>query len=152
MKKKASRFFLLPLVALIVGAVVLALPSDVLATSTATENSVVGVSGSGTSGVVTNGNLTNHGGPVMNGTALAYLIFWEPKGHGVTANYNALVTRWFQDVGGSGLYNNNKQYTSGGKAPVTMLLGGTFLDTHAYPTTTSMTDAQVHNEVTYAMG
>ncbi len=54
-------------------------------------------------------NLTYHGGPVMNGTANVYAIFWEPTGN-VQAGYNSLIQRYFGDVNGTGLYHNNTQY------------------------------------------
>jgi hypothetical protein len=49
-------------------------------------------------------NMVYHGGPVMNGTTNVYAIFWEPSSNPVSANYNSLITRYFNDVGGSSLY------------------------------------------------
>lgn len=63
-------------------------------------------------------NLSYGGGPVMAGTAQVYAIFWEPTGSSVSANYNSLILRYFGDVGNTGLYANNRQYTdSTGAAP-----------------------------------
>ena len=52
------------------------------------------------------GNVVYNGGPVMAGTMNVYAIFWEPANN-VSANYNTLIKRYFNDVGGSPLYNNN---------------------------------------------
>ncbi len=60
-------------------------------------------------------NLIYGGGPVMGGTAQVYAIFWEPTGSTVSSTYNNLILRYFKDVGGSGLYHNNTQYTDSGK-------------------------------------
>lgn len=78
-------------------------------------------------------NLTYHNGPVMEGTQNDYLIFWEPTGK-VSSGYNSLITRYFNDVGNSGLYQNNAQYTdSSGKAALSSQLAGTWVDTNPYP-------------------
>ena len=96
------------------------------------------------------GNLTYNGGPVMVGTAHAYAIFWEPSGSYVSSTYNSLILRYFGDVGGSSLYHNNTQYTqSGGGAPTSSNLGGSWVDTASYPSGT-LSDAQVQGEVTHA--
>ncbi len=96
------------------------------------------------------GNLRYHGGPVMAGTAYAYTIFWEPTGSYVSPTYNSLILRYFGDVGGSGLYHNNTQYTqSGGGYPSNAVLGGSWVDTAAYPSGT-LSDAQIQGEVTHA--
>src|ERR1051326_1363640 len=55
-------------------------------------------------------NLQYNGGPVMTGTTNIYVIFWEPTGN-VSSTYHSLIERYFTDVGGTGLYNNNTQYT-----------------------------------------
>src|ERR1700726_3262802 len=69
-------------------------------------------------------NLIYHGGPVMAGASKDYAIFWEPTGSYVSATYNSLIERYFGDVGSSGLYHNNIQYTNGsGKAPTGSKLG-----------------------------
>lgn len=95
-------------------------------------------------------NLSYGGGPVMGGTAQVYAIFWEPTGSSVSANYNSLILRYFGDVGGTGLYANNTQYTdSTGAAPSNATLAGSWVDTSAYPSTT-LQDSDVQNEVTNA--
>lgn len=96
-------------------------------------------------------NLVYNGGPVMEGTTQAYLIFWEPTGSTVSATYNSLIERYFADVNGSGLYANNSQYTdSTGNAPTGVNLAGTWVDTSPYPSS-SLQDSDVQNEVTNAM-
>src|SRR5581483_7976887 len=54
-------------------------------------------------------NLTYNGGPVMH-TTVTYTIFWAPADHPIDSEYQALINRFFSDVGGSGLYNIMTQY------------------------------------------
>ncbi len=95
-------------------------------------------------------NLAYGGGAVMAGTAQVYAIFWEPTGSTVSANYNSLILRYFGDVGSSGLYANNTQYTDAtGAAPRNATLAGSWVDTSPYPSGT-LQDSDVQNEVTNA--
>lgn len=94
--------------------------------------------------------LVYHGGAVMNGTANAYAIFWEPAGSVVSSTYNSLILQYFGNVGGSPLYKNNTQYTNkSGLKPSNAVLGGSWVDTAKYPSKT-LSDAQIQNEVTHA--
>lgn len=94
-------------------------------------------------------NLNYGGGPVMGGTTNVYAIFWEPTGN-VSANYNSLILRYFGDVGGSPLYNNNTQYTdSSGNVPSNTVLAGSWVDNSAYPES-PLLDSDIQNEVTNA--
>jgi hypothetical protein len=94
-------------------------------------------------------NLNYGGGPVMGGTTNVYAIFWEPTGN-VSANYNSLILRYFGDVGGSPLYNNNSQYTdSSGNVPSNTVLAGSWVDNSAYPES-PLLDSDIQNEVTNA--
>ncbi len=96
-------------------------------------------------------NLIYHGGPVMAGASKDYAIFWEPTGSYVSPGYNKLIKRYFGDVGSSGLYHNNTQYTnSKGKFPQSSSLGGAWVDTSAYPGST-LSDAQIQQEATKAI-
>lgn len=96
-------------------------------------------------------NLIYHGGPVQAGTSYDYAIFWEPTGSYVSPTYNKLILQYFGDIGSSGLYHNNTQYTnSKGKAPTSSQLGGSWVDTSAYPSGT-ISDAQVQQEATKAI-
>ena len=100
----------------------------------------------------TTSNLIYHGGPVMAGEMQVFAIFWEPDGTFVSSTYNQLLKRYFRDIGGSPLYENNEQYTdTSGKAPTDAELAGTFVDEAPYPTTPFMLDADIQNEVLHAM-
>ena len=95
------------------------------------------------------GNLAYNGGPVMGGTTNVYAIFWEPTG-AVSANYNSLILRYFGDVGGTGLYNNNTQYNdSSGNVPSNTQLAGSWVDNSAYPES-PLLDGDIQNEVSNA--
>ncbi len=96
-------------------------------------------------------NLTYHNGPTMRTTSTTYAIFWVPTGSYVSSTYESLIQRYFGDVGGSGLYNNNTQYSdTTGHIINSSTLGGSYVDTSAYPSGT-LTDAQVQQEVSKAM-
>jgi hypothetical protein len=87
--------------------------------------------------------LTYHGGYTMT-YDLTYPVFWEPrtlqdgtKGD-IPGRFNALVYRYFTDIGGSGLYNNNTQYYSQLAGTTTYIQnqsapGGYVVDTYPYP-------------------
>jgi hypothetical protein len=100
-----------------------------------------------TSGVhsTQNGNLGEseelfyHGGPVQR-TNANYLIFWEPPTlqdgtpTQISASYVSLVERYFNDVGASGLYNNNTQYyDKTGAITNKSYLAGVYFDSSPYP-------------------
>lgn len=96
-------------------------------------------------------NLTYHGGPVMSGTMQVYAIFWEPTGSSVSPTYNSLITRYFGDAGSSPLCQNTAQYQdANGNRPSGAVLGGSWVDTTPYPSTT-LQDRDVQNEVINAM-
>lgn len=83
----------------------------------------------------TSGNLQYYNGPVMH-TLQAYTIFWAPAGHPIDSGYQNLLNRYFGDVGGSGFYNINTQYYDNpGTVHIQNVstLGGTWVDTTAYP-------------------
>lgn len=84
-------------------------------------------------------NLTYHGGPVER-TNANYLIFWEPPTlpdgvpTQISTSYVSLVERYFNDVGASGLYNNNTQYfDTTGPISDNSYLAGVYIDTSPYP-------------------
>lgn len=121
----------------------------------------------------TSSPLQYHNGPVMPRTSTTYAIFWEPPtlpdgtSTYVSTNYNSLIQRYFKDIGGSGLYNNNTQYYSLTGTTTNYIMnsssfGGLWLDTSTpYPspsdcTDTStphgcMIDADIQNEITKAL-
>ncbi len=138
MKRRTTLLGVLPVLALTLVAGLLMNPSRVGAASTA-------------SGPTTS-NLIFHGGPVMAGEMKAYAIFWEPRDALVSATYNKLLKRYLRDVGDSGLYENNEQYTdASGQAPSGAELAGTFVDTSPYPSTPILQDSAVRAEVMHAM-
>lgn len=95
-------------------------------------------------------NLIYHGGPEMDGTTNVYAIFWEPTGSFVSATYNSLISRYFNDVGVSTDYAITRQYhDTSGTGPNTSVLAGSWMDTATYPSGT-LSDGQVQNEVTHA--
>ncbi len=88
-------------------------------------------------------NLT-YGGAKIQVKNTNYVILWEPSklqdgtNAFVSAQYNTLMQRYFNDVGGNGLYNNNTQYyeiVHGKKKFIQNVstLGGVFVDTNPYP-------------------
>ena len=111
--------------------------------------------------------LDYHNGPVMRATSTSYAIFWLPSTlqdgtpTSVSATYISLISRYFGDIGGSGLYNTATQYSdSSGSIVNSSTLGGVWVDTSAYPasdcqdSTTPgdcMSDTQFQNEVAKAM-
>lgn len=147
---------LLPVLALILAAGLLMNPSSVQAASSQALQSTPRFfwtqGHAPTSGGPTTGNLLYHGGPVMAGEMQAYAIFWEPDASFVSATYNKLLKRYLKDVGDSGLYHNNEQYTdSSGQAPTDAELADTFVDTAPYPSTPFLQDSDIRHEVTHAM-
>ncbi|GHO59695.1 hypothetical protein KSB_81700 [Ktedonobacter robiniae] len=95
-------------------------------------------------------NLNYYGGAVQNGTATAYAIYWEPN-HSVSSGYHSLINRYFGDVGSSGLYKNNTQYTdSSGRYPSNATFGGSWTDTASYPRS-PLLDSDIQKEVSRAI-
>lgn len=85
-------------------------------------------------------NLQYNGGPTMRTTSTNYLIFWEPATLQdgtptyVSPTYNSLIEQYFNDSGGSSLYNNNTQYyDTTGHILNNSSIGGVWIDTSPYP-------------------
>jgi hypothetical protein len=104
-------------------------------------------------------NLQYYGGPVEAAGTTNYAIFWEPSltaaTNGVSPSYNSLISRFFQDIGGSSLYGVASQYyqtVNGVTTPIanSSAFGGAFVDTSSYPTP-ALTDGQIQAEVTKVM-
>lgn len=149
-----SRLFLLPVLAVTVIAGLLMSPSGVRVASGQATRPIRGASEALRSapGSVTASNVLYHGGPVIAGQMQVYAIFWEPAGSVVSSKFNMLIKRYFRDVGDSGLYANNGQYTDSiGRAPAGAELAGTFVDSSPYPATPVLQDSDIQNEVTRAM-
>jgi hypothetical protein len=79
-----------------------------------------------------------HDGDVMHAMT-AYLVFWLPRGQtfepaGSDTRFETLVAQYFNDIGGSTFYGLLTQYWDyQGSVINTVTLGGTFVDTTAYP-------------------
>src|SRR5207249_5469393 len=81
-----------------------------------------------------NGDLINHGGPVMT-TNKTYSIFWKPSGQTFSANYVSTINQYFQDVAhdsgmSTNVYASDTQYSS---IQYSSTFGGTATDTAAFP-------------------
>jgi hypothetical protein len=129
-----------------------------------------GSSRAGTGGAQPATAMTYHGGRVMRANR-AYAIFWEPPflqtgdPAYVSPTYNSLIKRYFRDVGGSGLYENNTQYYEVRNAQQKFIanhatLGGVFVDRSPYPPSgcnnprtpgNCLSDPQIQAEVAHAM-
>lgn len=103
-----------------------------------------------------------HHGPVMH-DPVVYTVFWLPAGHHFEpvgtadgdAAYERRVNRFVRDVGGSPYYALVSQYPDQEGPPgASLALGGTDLDTTAYPnagtTADPLSDADVRAEVARA--
>ena len=119
----------------------------------------------------TQANLVYHGGQVMQKATNTYAIFWEPPKLQTGApaylapGYNAGVLQYFNDGGGTTLYNIYTQYyqiVGGNQQNIKNVskLAGSWVDTAAYPKSgctdpvtpgNCLTDAQIQAEVTHAM-
>ncbi|HLH63420.1 MAG TPA: PQQ-binding-like beta-propeller repeat protein [Ktedonobacteraceae bacterium] len=107
-----------------------------------------------------------HGGPVMRQT-ITYAIFWEPPTlqdgtpARVSNRYNRLLMGYFNDVGGTELYDNNTQYyDNSGHIVNSSAFGAAWVDTSPYPPSgcsylampaNCLNDAQIQAEVARAM-
>jgi hypothetical protein len=97
--------------------------------------------------------LQYHNGPVQQSGTTEYAVFWEPTGSTVSSSYNSLLTRFFNDIGGSSLYGIATQYYQGSNQQHIVNsshLGGTWVDTSAYPSS-SLSDADIQAEVRKAI-
>ncbi len=89
-------------------------------------------------------NLPPGSGPTMH-TMQAFLIFWDPNNN-ISNTFKNLLTRYFQDAGGTPLYNIVTQYydtVGGGKTFIQNVVtyGGSWADTaNAYPHAGSASD------------
>lgn len=141
--RQSSRRLLLALLALTMVAGSLMNPSSTRAASAEVLRSAPGALG-GAPISVTTSNVLYHGGPVMAGEMQVYAIFWEPSGSFVSSKFNMLIKRYFRDVGDSGMYADNKQYTDrSGQAPTGAELAGAFVDRSPYPSTPMLQDSDI---------
>lgn len=104
--------------------------------------------------------VTFHGGAVMR-TLTVYLIFWLPKPYtydqtGSPSRYESLITRYFNDVGGTPFYDLLTQYWDyQGAIQNRVTVGGTYVDTRNYPhqgtRADPLLDADIQAEVQQVM-
>ncbi|MDX6224549.1 MAG: Phosphate-induced protein 1 conserved region [Frankiales bacterium] len=92
-----------------------------------------------------------YGGGEVELTNTNYAIFWEPAGHASSASYKSLIQRWFNDVGGSALFNTTTQYyqdLGSGQQNIQNVsrFGGSYVDTAPFPAG-GITDAAIQAEV-----
>jgi len=92
-----------------------------------------------------------YGGGQVEVTNHNFAIFWEPPGHASSASYKPLVQRFFQDVGGSQLFNTTTQYYQDINGTQTNIrnvssFGGSYVDTAPFPAG-GVTDADLQAEV-----
>jgi len=84
-------------------------------------------------------NLTYHGGSVVLGPHTTYVVYWEPTGSTVSANYHSLIERYLGDVAAASgratnVYATDTQYGDGTNTiQYQQTYGGSFVDTTAYP-------------------
>ncbi len=111
------------------------------------------------------GNLDYHGGPVMH-TNKIFTIFWIPSGYSVSTGYVGLINGFFKNVAAasgqtSNVYYSDTQYYDGsGFVHYSSSFGGSYLDTHAFPTSgcsdaytaKCLTDGQIRAEIKRVMG
>lgn len=119
------------------------------------------------------GPLLYNGGPVMTGSVTTYAIFWLPASGtlqngnptSMSAHYQTVQKNLFGDYPGHGIDNNNTQYyqISGGVKSFLQnkgSLGGSYVDTSAYPASgcndsatpgNCITDAQIQAEIQHVM-
>jgi hypothetical protein len=79
-----------------------------------------------------------------------YVIIWNPPGSTFSPTYQALIERYFTDVGGTPFMNIITQYgdTSGAPVPNTCAFGGTWVDTgNAYPHAGTATDPLLDSDI-----
>ena len=98
------------------------------------------------------------GGPVMH-IPTAYAIFWLPPDYhfesgffGSDSNYESLIKRFLQDIGGSSYLSIVTEYpdNTAGSPPGILSFGGSYLDTTPYPSGINLSDFYFPNEIMHA--
>ncbi len=87
-------------------------------------------------------NMTYHGGSLVLGPHTTHVVYWEPAGSAVTANYHSLVERYLTDVAAdsgrvTNVYATDTQYNDSGNNFIQyqQTFGGASTDTTAFPAT-----------------
>ncbi len=103
------------------------------------------------------GTFHYHGGSIMESFS-AYVIFWLPPNYsyepsGSSARFESLISRFFSDVGGSGLYGLLTQYWGiQGQIHNRAELGGVYRDTRPYPAPGTRAHPLVDSDITTEIG
>src|ERR1051325_10017071 len=89
-------------------------------------------------------NLTYHGGALVIGPHTTHVVYWQPPGFTVTANYHSLIERFLTDVAAdsgraTNVYATDTQYDDSTNTFIQyqQTFGGTLTDTNAFPATVS---------------
>ncbi len=87
-------------------------------------------------------NLTYHSGSLVIGPHTTHVVYWEPPGSSVTANYHALIERYLTDVAAdsgrvTNVYSTDTQYNDSSNSFIQyqQTFGGSSTDTNAFPAT-----------------
>ena len=89
-------------------------------------------------------NMTYHGGALVIGPHTTHVVYWEPTGFTVTANYHSLIERFFGDVAAdsgraTNVYATDTQYDDSTNTFIQyqQTFAGALTDTTAFPATVS---------------
>jgi PKD repeat protein len=89
-------------------------------------------------------NLTYHGGALVIGPHTTHVVYWQPPGYTVTANYHSLIERFLTDVAAdsgraTNVYATDTQYDDSTSTFIQyqQTFGGALTDTNAFPATVS---------------
>ena len=87
-------------------------------------------------------NMTYHGGPLVIGPHTTHVVYWEPPGSTVTANYHTLIERYLTDVAAdsgraTNVYATDTQYDDSTNTFIQyqQTFAGALTDTNAFPAT-----------------
>jgi PKD repeat protein len=87
-------------------------------------------------------NMTYHGGALVIGPHVTHVVYWEPLGYTVTANYHSLIERYLTDVAAdsgraTNVYATDTQYDDSTNTFIQyqQTFAGALTDTNAFPAT-----------------
>jgi PKD repeat protein len=87
-------------------------------------------------------NMTYHGGPLVIGPHTTHVVYWQPAGFTVTANYHTLIERYMTDVAAdsgraTNVYATDTQYDDSTNTFIQyqQTYAGSMTDTTAFPAT-----------------
>lgn len=87
-------------------------------------------------------NMTYHGGPLVIGPHTTHVVYWQPAGFTVTANYHSLIERYMGDVAAdsgrvTNVYATDTQYNDSTNTFIQyqQTYAGAMTDTNAFPAT-----------------